>query len=715
MKTFTERKQAEEGLRVAEMRYRSFYEKSRDAVMTLDSSSGLFTSANPSAIAMFGARDEADFVSRALWQYSSVRQPNGRDSAELAREIIETAVREGCRCIEWTCANIDGTEFPATILLTRIECAGETILQATVRDITLEKRTEAERETRLLRQESINLLQQSLLTPAPLGQKLKSITDTVVRLFDADICRIWLIRPGDLCEKGCIHAEVLEGPQVCRDRTGCLHLVSSSDRYTHTDGKVHRRVPLSCYEIGQLASGDEHKVTINDVQNDHRIHDREWARNLELESFAGYQLRALGGKTVGVLALFGGHPIPSDEHAMIDGLSSTAALVVQQAAAEEELLNSKNQYSALFERSLALVYICDFEGRVIDANEAIFHRLGYSRKELRSLDLTSLLSEDQLPLAFKTIQEIRETGHQKNPTEFRLRHKDGTWVIVETTGSAVFSEGNVVAIQTIGNDITERKRAEEKTRQLLAELDRSNKELEQFAYVASHDLQEPLRMVSSYTQLLARRYKGRLDADADEFIAFAVDGAYRMQRLINDLLSYSRVGTRGKEFEPTDCAAFFDQAITNLKGTIGESGAEVTCGPLPTVMADKSQIGQLLQNLIGNALKYHGDEPPRVHVSAEQKGDEWVFSVRDNGIGIDPQYADRIFVIFQRLHNREEYAGTGIGLAICKKIVERHGGRIWLESQLGSGATFHFTIPIGNKAPLQSVWVEKRARPRHRP
>lgn len=201
-------------------------------------------------------------------------------------------------------------------------------------------------------------------------------------------------------------------------------------------------------------------------------------------------------------------------------------------------------------------------------------------------------------------------------------------------------------------------------------------------------------MVASYTQLLARRYKGKLDSDADDFIGYAVDGANRMQQLINALLDYSRVGTRGKPFAPTSCENILYQAVANLQAAIKANDAVVTHDDLPTVMADTIQMVQLFQNLIGNAIKFHSDRQPEVHIGAERNGTAWIFSVRDNGIGIDPQYFDRIFIIFQRLHSREQYPGTGIGLAICKKIIERHKGRIWVESQPGKGATFYFTIPI---------------------
>lgn len=238
------------------------------------------------------------------------------------------------------------------------------------------------------------------------------------------------------------------------------------------------------------------------------------------------------------------------------------------------------------------------------------------------------------------------------------------------------------------------RQTQKELRSSVAELTRSNKDLQQFAYVASHDLQEPLRMVASYTQLLQKRFKGKLDADADDFIGYAVEGAKRMQRLITDLLTYSRVTTQGNAFQPVDCHAVFGQAVNDLRLAIEEAGAAVTYDRLPVVMGDAAQLGQLFQNLVFNAIKFRRDEePPRVHAAAALRQGEWLFSIRDNGIGIDPQYADRIFVIFQRLHNPDEYPGTGIGLALCKKIVEHHGGRIWVESQLGQGATFCFTLP----------------------
>lgn len=254
-------------------------------------------------------------------------------------------------------------------------------------------------------------------------------------------------------------------------------------------------------------------------------------------------------------------------------------------------------------------------------------------------------------------------------------------------------------------DVTARREAErelQKSRLLLekanADLARSNAELEQFAYVASHDLQEPLRMVASYTQLLGRRYKGRLDQDADDFIAYAVDGANRMKALINDLLSYSKAGKHAETFQETPLQAAVDRAVDNVRAALTESGGTVTHGDLPVVTADPGQLIQLFQNLIANAVKFRGAAAPRVHVSVVQKATEWIAAVSDNGIGIDPQYFGRIFIIFQRLHNKAEYPGTGMGLAICKRIVERHGGRIWVESPPGGGSTFFFSLPMKGPA-----------------
>ena len=285
--------------------------------------------------------------------------------------------------------------------------------------------------------------------------------------------------------------------------------------------------------------------------------------------------------------------------------------------------------------------------------------------------------------------------------EFNVHREDGSVFSAEVSCSNVTDKaGNIIGRMAFFVDVTERRKIKKKLKITLADLKRSNTDLQQFAYVASHDLQEPLRMVASYTQLLEKRYKDKLDTDAKEFIQFAVDGALRMQRLINDLLSYSLVGARQKPVKPTDCNSVLGQVITDLSVTIEQNNVIITNDDLPTVMADVSQMQELFKNLVGNAIKFRSEHAPRVHLSAKQKGNKWLFSVQDNGLGIDPQYKDKIFLIFQRLHSKEEYPGTGIGLAICKRIVERHGGKIWVDSNVGKGSTFYFTLPLKREGKL---------------
>ncbi|MFP4641329.1 MAG: PAS domain S-box protein [Dehalococcoidia bacterium] len=331
------------------------------------------------------------------------------------------------------------------------------------------------------------------------------------------------------------------------------------------------------------------------------------------------------------------------------------------------------------------------EGGLIEANPAYAHLYGYeSEEELHDVPLPDLFENPKD--AREYIEQLMNEGSVKGKEE-RLKKKDGTPFWGRITAVLIRDEsGNPKYYQGVVEDVTEWKRAEEKLKNTMEELKRSNQELEQFAYVASHDLQEPLRMVSSYMHLIEKRYNDKLDADGQEFMHYAVDGSKRMQRLINDLLAYSRVGTRGKPFQPTDCDAVLRSVVVMLEMAIRDASAEVTWDNMPQIVADEGQLVQLFQNLVANAVKFRGDETPRVHISAKERHDDWLFSVQDNGKGIDSEFKERVFRIFQRLH-RGEYEGTGIGLAVCKKIVERHGGQIWLESEPGQGTTFRFTVP----------------------
>jgi PAS domain S-box-containing protein len=396
-------------------------------------------------------------------------------------------------------------------------------------------------------------------------------------------------------------------------------------------------------------------------------------------------------------------------------------------------LNERDDlFRLITEKAADMIGVVDTRGRRVYNSPSYERILGYNPKQLEATSPLEQIHPDDHEKVKEAAAEASRSGVGRR-IEYRMRHMDGSWRVLESTASTIVdAEGRVDKLVIVNRDITDRKRAEEalqeykthleelvakRTAELmraneqlqrditerervqqeltskLEELARSNAELEQFAYVASHDLQEPLRMVASYTQLLAKRYEDKLDAEAEEFIGFAVDGARRMQQLIEDLLSYSRLTTRGKALTRTESETACKSAIGNLQESIKDSNAMVSVGALPAVRADASQLAALFQNLIGNAIKYRNERRPEIHIEARRRGNEWVFSVQDNGIGIEPQYFERIFQMFQRLHSRKNYPGTGIGLAICKKIVERHGGRIWLESQPGQGSTFLFTIP----------------------
>jgi PAS domain S-box-containing protein len=357
------------------------------------------------------------------------------------------------------------------------------------------------------------------------------------------------------------------------------------------------------------------------------------------------------------------------------------------------LRDSEERLQALIDNAGSVIYIKDPAGHYILINhqyETLFHVDREAVKGKTDHDIfpsaiaDTFRANDLAVIAAGVPIESEEVAPQD----------DGLHTYLSVKFPLFDSEGQIFSVCGISTDITDRKMAELELQQQKQDLVRSNDELQQFAYVASHDLQEPLRMITSYLELLERRYKGQLDAKADRFIDYAVDGAARMQILIDDLLRYSRVGSRSYSFAQVDCAVVLQYVLRNLQVAITESNAIVTYDALPEVNADITQLTQLFQNLIGNAIKFRREDPPQIQIRVERTNGKWLFSVRDNGIGIESQYADRIFVIFQRLHNRTDYPGTGMGLAICKKIVERHGGALWVESTPNRGSTFYFTLPV---------------------
>ena len=351
--------------------------------------------------------------------------------------------------------------------------------------------------------------------------------------------------------------------------------------------------------------------------------------------------------------------------------------------------DDQDEFADFFENAAVPMHWVGPDGTILRANQAELDVLGYSRDEYVGRHIADVHADQEV---IDDILQRLSSGEELRDYEASMQCKDGSIRHVLINSNVRWEDGEFIHTRCVTRDITERKQLKENLKQSVKRLEQANDRLRQFTYAASHDLQEPLRMVSSYLQLLETKYADDLDEEAEKYIDFAVDGADRMREMVDDLLAYAQIEQRDTEFEPVDCEAVVEHALTDLQVQIEETDAEIVIESLPTVQADESQLEQLFQNLVSNALKYNDDDP-RVEISADQRNDTWEFSVTDNGIGIDSEKTGRIFEVFKRLHHDNEYPGTGVGLSLCQEIVENHGGEIWVESEPGEGSMFSFTLP----------------------
>jgi PAS domain S-box-containing protein len=627
------RKAAETHLSQMEARYRGLLEAAPDAMVVVNQS-GEIVLLNVQAEKQFGYRRD-----ELLGQKVTNIIPVGfaeRLIADDLRSTEDALAQQIGTGIELIGLRKDGGEFPIEIMLSPLESAEGTLVTAAVRDISVRKAA----ETHLSQMEA---RYRGLLEAAPDAMVVVNQSGEIVLLN--------------------VQAEKQFGYR--RDEL--------------LGQKVTNIIPVGFAE----------RLIADDLRSAEDASAQQIGAGIELIA------QRKDGSEFPIEIMLS--PLESAEGTLV-----TAAVrdISVRKAAETHLSQMEGRYRGLLEAAPDAMVVVNQSGEIVLLNVQAEKQFGYRRDELLGQKVTNII-----PVGFAErliaddLRSTEDASAQQIGTGIELiaQRKDGSEFPIELMLSPLENTEGILVTAAI-RDISVRKRAAVVLMEKVDELKRSNEELGQFAYIASHDLQEPLRMVASYTQLLSRRYKGKLDADADEFIAFAVDGASRMQRLIQDLLTYSRVGTKGRELRHTSSEAALQQALVNLRGSIESSGAVVTHDLLPTVMADEIQLTQLFQNLIGNAVKYQNSGAPRVHVSAAMNGDKkWTFAVKDNGLGIDPQYFERIFGMFQRLHKRQEFAGTGIGLAICKKIVERHGGSISVESEPGHGSTFSFALAQSEK------------------
>jgi PAS domain S-box-containing protein len=630
----TERKHAEQGLRASEQHFREIVSTTHEAFVSMDES-GRITAWNPEAETTFGWTEE-EALGREVAETIIPPRYRGAHNRGLRQFLTSGRATLLNRRVEIEALHRDGHEFPVEMTITPVRVGGHYAFNAFLHDISERKHAE---------------------------QALRQLADIIEASGDAIFATA---NDGEITSWNA-GAQQLYGYTAEEAVGSSLRMLIAPARAKGDVGVLARALngrPLSDFETEQLRK-DGTLVPV---------------------SLSVSPIRGSSG------ALVGASVIARDR--------------TERMRAEEALREVQEAFRSAFEDApigMALFSVDPGEdGRLLQVNGSLCEITGYAPDELLRTSLYAITNpldqEQELPLTEELLAG-RIPNYQLEK-RFVRRGGDPVWV-VHNASTVHDSSGRLLYGIAQVQDITERKRAEEGLGRVAAELERraielerSNADLQQFAYVASHDLSEPLRMVSSYVQLLERRYSDQLDQDAHEFIEFAVDGVNRMQRLIEDLLAYSRVGTSEYRHERVDVGGLVEDTLRGMRATVGDSGAIVTHDSLPEIVGDPGQLRQLFQNLISNAIKFVEQGPPRVHVSAERDGREWRFAVADNGIGIDPHHADRIFAVFKRLHGRDSYPGSGIGLSICKRIVERHNGRIWVEPNDGGGSRFCFTLPV---------------------
>lgn len=629
----TERKRAEEALRASEEHFKRIVNTAHVAFVSMDAA-GTITAWNPQAEQTFGW-SESEAVGRSLVRTIVPERYRERhlEGMEQFRATGKGPILD--RRIEIEALHRAGHEFPVELSVTPVRVNGEYFFNAFLHDITERKRAEE------------NLRQ--------LANVVESSGDAIIAATPERVIASW--NPG---------AERLYG-------------------YTPAEA------------IGQ---------SIDMLVPSHRLEElreifRETLTGDRVERYETERVRKDGSLVDVSITL----SPTKDAVGTVVGVSSIARDITERKRADQALREAQEGFRGAFDNApigMALFSAdSDGGGRLIEVNRSLSRITGYSTQQLLDMDLHNITNPEDLERELPLTEQLLAGEIPNYSIEKRYLRPDGSEVWVTHSASTVYdSLGKLLYGVAQVEDITKRKLAEESLANAAAELERratelerSNTDLQHFAYAASHDLSEPLRMVSSYVQLLAKRYQGQLDSDADEFIDFAVDGVTRMQGLIDGLLMYSRAGTSEYAMELVDTFSVVHTTIATMEASLQEAGASVTVDPLPVVRADETQLLQLFQNLISNAIKFVRDKPPVVHISASKQEGAWRFSVSDNGIGIDSQHAERIFTVFQRLHGRGEYSGSGIGLSICKRVVERHNGRIWVEPSAEGGSRFCFTIP----------------------